>query len=159
MKKILTKIQYKETVPLILNFFQKLKFPSISDQVKKRLAITISSLGIITAYYIENYYKNENQFYFNSENPFNNKIESNIEEFKSKYYKTPYFFSRCVSMFYGNIVDNLDLSYNREIIHDKKGENFALDWVDSQKNNKNTKQPIVIVVPGITGDSSLPYVK
>lgn len=61
-------------------------------------------------------------------------------------------------------------SYRREIFHSSDGGSFALDWLLSSdvlgstanKNtaiSKNSSTPIVIVVPGLTSDSSAPYVK
>ncbi|KAL8134097.1 hypothetical protein AgCh_009242 [Apium graveolens] len=61
-------------------------------------------------------------------------------------------------------------SYRREIFHASDGGSFALDWLlssdvlgsSANKNSaipKNSSTPIVIVVPGLTSDSSAPYVK
>ena len=44
------------------------------------------------------------------------------------------------------------VNYEREIIYDKIGENIALDWIHN-KQFENDKQPIVIICPGLTGDS------
>ncbi|WOG97334.1 hypothetical protein DCAR_0416674 [Daucus carota subsp. sativus] len=61
-------------------------------------------------------------------------------------------------------------TYTREIFHSSEGGTFALDWLRSSDltgssedtntaNLKNDSTPIVVVVPGLTSDSSAAYVK
>ncbi|XP_017244932.1 uncharacterized protein LOC108216628 isoform X1 [Daucus carota subsp. sativus] len=61
-------------------------------------------------------------------------------------------------------------TYRREIFHSSDGGSFALDWLlssdvlgsSANKNadiSKNSTTPIVVVVPGLTSDSSAPYVR
>lgn len=63
---------------------------------------------------------------------------------------------------YANFKRPDHVDYNREIIHDETGENYALDWVDvhSYYDNKKTEElPIAMLIPGLTGSSNSAYIK
>ena len=45
------------------------------------------------------------------------------------------------------------MEYEREIIYDHRGENFALDWLKENDEEKLKKKPIVMLIPGLTGHS------
>ncbi len=133
---------------------------------KKKILLVAFGTGGIFTYLFKNYYQNHNEFHFHEDNLIKDKLDLHIEEFQKRYYNTIYMFSSFVAIAYGVILDDLDLKYEREILINDEGENFALDWVpfESIKNekgnlSKKTSTPIVILIPGITGDSEETYMK
>lgn len=48
---------------------------------------------------------------------------------KEKFTLSPYVPFRFMGVFYSVFRKGDHVDYDREIIHDKKGENYALDWV------------------------------
>ena len=66
-----------------------------------------------------------------------------------------------MEIIYGNTIDNRhQIVYDQDIIIAPDGENLALDW-DSEKElkNKSSNMPIVIFLPGLTGNSTSPYIR
>lgn len=67
-----------------------------------------------------------------------------------------------MGVIYANFKRSDHVDYNREIIHDNLGENYALDWADlhSYYDNKKTEElPIAMIIPGLTGSSNSSYIK
>lgn len=104
----------------------------------------------------------------------NQEIINSIKDLKSKIYiQSPFFFSRCFEILYGNYEKRDMIKYQREIIYTKNGENIAVDYCLPSKNknqnpkkpvqniNKNKKKtpPIAIIIPGLSGNSDASYIR
>lgn len=67
-----------------------------------------------------------------------------------------------MGVIYGVFRKGDHVDYEREILHDIDGENFALDWADihSYYDNKETEElPIALLLPGLTGGSNSNYIR
>jgi predicted alpha/beta-fold hydrolase len=66
-----------------------------------------------------------------------------------------------MEIIYGNTLDKRhQINYKREILLTPDGENLALDWDDTDLKNKEAESsPIVIYLPGLSGNSTSSYVR
>jgi predicted alpha/beta-fold hydrolase len=66
-----------------------------------------------------------------------------------------------MEIIYGNTLDQRhQINYDREIVNTPDGENLALDWDDPQLlKTSSDSSPIVIFLPGLTGNSTSPYIR
>lgn len=89
-----------------------------------------------------------------------------IRELRMPFYRTSFMLPlRFMEIIYGALFDNdHHFEYSREIVSSFDGEHIALDWGslhakfdDSDKDL--AKVPVVVVLPGISGRSSTPYIK
>ena len=100
------------------------------------------------------------------ESEHNAEVINCMHELRIPIYRTSFMLPfRFMEIIYGSIFDKRDyFKYKREIIDSFDGEKLVLDWgalhakVNELGNNINTV-PIVVVLPGLSGNSSAPYLK
>ena len=54
------------------------------------------------------------------------------------------------------------MHFIREVLKDEDGENICLDWVDVHAkfdNKDKDKLPVVILIPGLTGNALCGYIR
>lgn len=95
----------------------------------------------------------------------NNEIVQSINELRDGvFYPSWVLPFRTLEILYGYIVDHrFQVKFEREILINSVGENLALDWMkrkgDSQRETISANDKIVLIVPGLTGDSDSNYVQ
>lgn len=91
---------------------------------------------------------------------------NNIRELRLPFYRTSFVLPlRFMEIIYGALFDNNHFfRYDREIVHAVDGEQIVLDWGalhakfdDSEEDLQRV--PVVVLLPGISGRSSTPYMK
>lgn len=85
-------------------------------------------------------------------------LERNVPLIKEKYWPTIWCIeSRLQTVIANFFRSHVDINYIREILNLEDGGQVALDWDYPTKADENT--PIILILPGLTGDSQASYVK
>lgn len=100
------------------------------------------------------------------ESEHNAEIINAMRELRTPIYRTSFLLPfRFMEIIFGCVFDKRDyFKYKREIIHSFDNERLALDWGQlhakvSELSHEMHKIPVVVVLPGLSGDSSAPYLK
>ncbi|KAG7166821.1 Phospholipase ABHD3-like 1 [Homarus americanus] len=85
-------------------------------------------------------------------------LETNLTILKERYWPTPWCYeSRCQTILASVLRSRLpDITYKRELLELKDGGQICLDWLET---TSEVDQPIIIILPGLTGSSQSEYVK
>lgn len=85
-------------------------------------------------------------------------LETQVTTLRERYWPTPWCYeSRCQTILASVLRSRLpDITYTRELLEMKDGGQICLDWLDVTVVDD---QPIVIILPGLTGSSQSEYVK
>ena len=116
--------------------------PTKKNLRRKRIIYLTSGYLIVHLMYV---YRNRYIKLIYKDSEKNIEIIKSIKDLNSKYYlQTPFFFSRCFEILYGNYETRETIEYEREIIYTKNGENIAVDYSipEKEKNNKKRNREI-----------------
>lgn len=94
-----------------------------------------------------------------SHGPFKKYLRKNIPILEMKFWPTFWCFeSRAQTVFASIIRSNMlpNIDYRREVLTLKDGGEVALDWLETDCDSES---PLIIILPGLTGESQAEYIK
>ncbi|XP_053687467.1 phospholipase ABHD3 [Sabethes cyaneus] len=94
-----------------------------------------------------------------ADGPFKKYLRRNIPILEMKFWPTFWCVeSRAQTVFASIIRSNMisDIDYRREVLTLKDGGEVALDWLET---NCDSDSPLIIILPGLTGESQAEYIK
>ncbi|EAT32449.1 AAEL010695-PA [Aedes aegypti] len=94
-----------------------------------------------------------------SNGPFKKYLRKNIPILEMKFWPTFWCFeSRAQTVFASIIRSNMmpNIDYRREVLTLKDGGEVALDWLETDCDSES---PLIIILPGLTGESQAEYIK
>ena len=141
---------------------------TIHDQVllnkKIRKYIYLLSFSTMTYFFIKSIYKTDIDLIY-EKNDLNNSVFRNLNDLRIKKYSSTFYYpSRFFEIVYGNKIDSREfLEFTTEEIHiDHLNENLALHHTSiygSYEEEENIQTPIVLVIPGLSGNTRAEYMK
>jgi hypothetical protein len=132
------------------------KIYSLTKRYSKKLLIL--GTGIILVNYLHKVsYKSKIEIIY-SPTEENEKI---IKELKlGSYISAPYTLFPSFELFLGSLDNRHKIDFDRDIIYTEKGENMAVDYkIGYNKHQSENKKAVVILLPGMSGNTDAPYIK
>ncbi|PNY00604.1 hypothetical protein L195_g023888, partial [Trifolium pratense] len=97
------------------------------------------------------------QFSYNSSSQIYHAVVSNCRILQGNYSVTPWLSSPHLQTIFLNFFGNPPtVKYKRQLFTTSDGGTLALDWVTSSDVSDDESTPIVVLIPGLTSDSSSP---
>ena len=99
----------------------------------------------------------EYQFYPSTDNQ--RRAEAIRQAVSEKYAPSPQLPLRCMEIIYGNTLDRRhQIEYDRQILRTVDGENLAVDWAHPSPQHNQSKAPVVLLLAGLSGNSTSTYI-